>query len=91
MNESTIDAMVQRFLDSKLVSGICHDFPEQSGWQDVSRVLEQGFRAGVAAERERGARLIGEARAALYRIGVEVDVAMANAAGQTPAAQGDRQ
>ena len=91
MNESTIDAMVQRFLASTLVSGICNDFPEQSGWQDVSRVLEQGFRAGVAAERERGARLIGEARAALYRIGVEVDVAMANAAGQTPAAQGDRQ
>jgi hypothetical protein len=83
--------MVQRFLASTLVSGICNDFPEQSGWQDVSRVLEQGFRAGVAAERERGARLIGEARAALYRIGVEVDVAMANAAGQTPAAQGDRQ
>jgi hypothetical protein len=77
-NEDTVEPLVRHFLDSQLVSGICWDFPEQSGWPDVKRVLEQGFRAGVAAERERGARLLGEARAALYRIGVEVDVVMSN-------------
>lgn len=59
-NEDTIESLVRHFLDSQLVSSICWDFPEQSGWPDVKRVLEQGFRAGIAAERERGSRLSAE-------------------------------
>jgi hypothetical protein len=73
--DRTLEPLVRQFVDGEIVRVALRSYSETS---PLKMHMEQAFRAGYNQGLLVRERQIGEARAALYRIGVEVDVVMSN-------------
>ena len=77
--DRTLEPLVRQFVDGEIVRVALRSYSETS---PLKMHMEQAFRAGYNQGLLVRERQIGEARAALYRIGVEVDVVMSNVKGE---------